>query len=179
MLRKIASASALALLPNLTAAADLPPPITVVPPGVLTAPMPIAFSFSGFYFGGHGGYGFGTGLFTDGAIVGGHAGVNWQYGGFVFGFEGGGSWVDWSDIDSVQTARVRTGFAFDRFLAYGTGGIATKEFVKLVGWIAGGGVEYALTDHWTVGVEYLHYDFADDDSDVIRGRVSYLFGGDL
>jgi outer membrane immunogenic protein len=27
------------------------------------------------------------------------------------------------------------------------------------GWTVGGGVERALTDHWTVGVEYSHYDF--------------------
>jgi outer membrane immunogenic protein len=177
MTRLVATASALALFSGVAAAADLPPPITVAPPSVLTAPMPLAFSFSGFYFGGHGGYGLGEGAFTDGAIAGGQIGVNWQYGAFLFGFEADGSWADWDDVSSVQSARMRGGVALDRFLAYGTFGVANKDFVKLVGWIAGAGVEYALTDRWIVGLEYLHYDFADDDAEVIRGRVSYLFGG--
>ncbi|MGH6925797.1 MAG: outer membrane protein [Propylenella sp.] len=177
MLRPIVSVSALALFAGVAAAADLPPPITVAPPSVLTAPTLLAFSFSGFYFGGHGGFGFGDGAFTDGAISGGQVGVNWQYGAFLFGFEADGSWADWSDVASVQSLRMRGGLALDRLLAYGTFGVANKDFVKLVGWIAGAGVEYALTDRWIIGVEYLHYDFAADDSEVIRGRVSYLFGG--
>jgi outer membrane immunogenic protein len=30
-----------------------------------------------------------------------------------------------------------------------------------VGWTAGGGLEYMLTHHWTVKVEYLYYDLGD------------------
>jgi outer membrane immunogenic protein len=172
MSRIVASVSALALMAGIAAAADLPPPVAPPPPPMLV-PTPIAFNWSGFYFGGHGGYGFGSGAFTDGAIIGGQLGVNYQFNNFVLGAEGDGSWVDWGGTDVVGTIRLRGGFAFDRLLAYGTGGAA---FEGDVGWVAGGGIEYAVTDHFTVGVEYLHYDFNGDDSDVIRGRVNYLFG---
>ena len=73
------------------------------------------------------------------------------------------------------------GFAFDRFLVYVTGGAAFQDFNDL-GWVAGGGVEYALhRQGFASGVEYLHYDFGNDSSDVIRGRVNWrstaCFGG--
>jgi outer membrane immunogenic protein len=29
----------------------------------------------------------------------------------------------------------------------------------VTGWTAGGGIEYALTNNWTVKAEYLHVDF--------------------
>jgi outer membrane immunogenic protein len=176
MSRLAASASALALLTGLAAAADLPPPVMVAPPPMLTAPTPIAFNWSGFYFGGHGGWGFGSGAFADGFTVGGQVGLNWQFNSFVVGAEGDGSFVDWGGTDAVGTIRMRGGLAFDRFLAYATGGAAFQDFND-VGWVAGGGVEYALWNNWTIGVEYLHYDFGADDADVIRGRVNYLFSG--
>ena len=57
-----------------------------------------------------------------------------------------------------------------------------------VGWIAGGGVEYAVTRNWIVGVEYLHADYGSATmtydvsygpvrvtDDVVRGRLSYKF----
>lgn len=175
MLRFVASASALALLTGFAAAADLPPPMAP-PPAPMLSPTPIAFNWSGFYFGGHGGYGFGSGAFTDGAVIGGQVGVNVQFNNFVLGAEGDGSWVDWGANNAVGTARLRGGLAFDRFLAYGTGGVAFRDFNN-VGWVAGAGLEYAVVDNWTVGVEYLHYDFGGTDSDVIRGRVNFLFGG--
>jgi opacity protein-like surface antigen len=181
MSRFMPSAFVLALLAGVSVAADLPAPfvpprVVVPPPPALTAPTPVAFDWRGFYVGAHGGWGFGTGALSDGAMAGGHAGVNWQYGRFVVGFEGAGNWVDWSDVNLVETVLGRGGIAFGRFHAYGTGGIASKDGVALVGWAAGAGLEYALTGSWIVGAEYLHFDFADDDSEVVRGRVSYLFG---
>ncbi len=148
----------------------------VAPPSQLTAPTPIAFNWSGFYFGGHGGWSFGSGASTDGASIGGQGGVNWQYGRFVVGFEGGASWVDWGSADSVITGLARGGLALDRVHGYGAVGLATRDVTALVGWVAGAGVEYAIGDRWTVGLEYLHYDFASDDSEVIRGRANYHFG---
>jgi lipid A 3-O-deacylase len=173
MLRLATSASALALLTGVAVATEGP---LANPPPPMLSPAPIAFNWSGFYFGGHGGWGLASGAFSDGAVVGGQVGVNWQYGHFVVGFEGGGSWVDWGSINSVETALGRGGYAFNRILVYGAGGLAVEDFKALVGWVAGGGVEYAFADNWTAGVEYLHYDFADDESEVIRGRVNYLFG---
>jgi outer membrane immunogenic protein len=77
------------------------------------------------------------------------------------------------------TARGRLGWAFDRLLVFGTGGLAyvhgslseTDVYSPVLvasgtdsvsvsgsnaGWVAGGGIEYAWTDHWTVKGEYLH-----------------------
>ena len=175
MSRRVAAASALAMLCGVAGAADIPPP-GMIDPLPMLSPTPVAFNWSGFYFGGHGGWGFGAGQFTDGATAGGQVGVNWQYGRFVFGFEGEGSWVDWSEANTMATVFARGGVAFNRFLAYGTGGIAARDGVELVGWVAGAGLEYAIARNWTLGAEYVHYDFADDDSEVIRGRVNYLFG---
>jgi outer membrane immunogenic protein len=176
MSRLVASASALALLTGVAAAADLPPPVTVAPLPMIS-PLPVAFSWSGFYFGGHGGFGFAKGgVFNDGFAIGGQVGVNWQFDGFVVGAEGDGSWVDWGGADAVGTARLRGGFASGRFLVYATGGAAIQDLDD-VGWVAGGGLEYALWDNWTLGAEYLYYEFDGDSSDVFRGRVNYRFGG--
>lgn len=79
--------------------------------------------------------------------------------------------------DWLGTARLRAGVAFDRFLVYGTGGLAfgspdhsvnvrvnntlthtgTSDDLE-AGWTAGGGVEYAFTNNMTVKAEYLYYD---------------------
>lgn len=89
----------------------------------------------------------------------------------------------------LASARARLGLANDRVFAYGTGGYATGEVVdranfpnsagapqfqgakeyQASGWVAGGGIEYALAPtinffHMrgpTVRVEYLHYDLGD------------------
>jgi opacity protein-like surface antigen len=174
VLRFLSSALAIVALQGVARGTDLPPSVTPSPQ--LLSPTPIAFNWSGFYFGGHGGWGFASGDFADGAVIGGQVGVNWQYGGFVVGFEGGASFADFGSINSVTTGLVRGGYAFDRFLVYGAAGLGVEELKTLVGWVAGGGVEYAILNNWTVGIEYLHYDFADDESEVIRGRVNYLFG---
>lgn len=157
------------------AAADLP--MTAVPPPepAMLAPTPIAFNWTGFYIGAHGGWGFGQAPFVDGAVAGGQAGVNWQKDAFVIGAEGDGSWVDWQGTDAVGSVRLRGGLAFHRFFVYATGGVAFKSFDD-VGWVVGTGAEFALTRHWTVGAEYLYYEFDRGASDDFRGRVSYHFG---
>lgn len=173
MRRLVASLSALALLAGFAYGADLH--ITPPPPQVLIAPTPIAFNWTGFYFGAHGGYGFGKAPYVDGHAVGGQAGVNWQRDAFVLGAEVDGSWVDWEDADAAGTVRLRGGMAFDRFHLYVTGGAAFDP--DDVGWVVGTGLEYAFTGNWIVGAEYLYYEIAGGASDVFRGRVSYLFGG--
>jgi outer membrane immunogenic protein len=77
--------------------------------------------------------------------------------------------------------RARAGFAWDRFLVYATGGAAftginntytdTIGFVTGVagvsenisrtraGWTVGGGLEYAVTNNWSVRAEYRYSDF--------------------
>ncbi len=116
--------------------------------------------------------------FKDGAVIGGHVGVNWQWNSFVLGAEGGADWADISGASSLKSLRARAGFSFDKFLLYGTGGAAFQDFGD-VGWVAGVGGEYALTSNVSVGVEYLHYDFDRDDANVIRGRVNIKLGNGL
>lgn len=119
-------------------------------------------------------------------------------------------------IDWIATIRGRAGYAFDRALVYGTAGVAFAEFDGYVnnfwtegngerasgsstetGWVAGGGVEFALTQNLTVRGEYLYMHFdssgamraenwpdgtkmhVDNDVDIhtVRVGVNYKFGG--
>ncbi len=122
-----------------------------------------------------------------------HAGVNGQIGMFVFGGEAdierldgsrafsatlaGVNFAGSADAPWIGTLRARAGFSFDRFLVYGTGGIAatratfkasaTNLFTNevsnyFVGLALGAGVEYALTNNITARVEYRHVSFADN-----------------
>jgi outer membrane immunogenic protein len=152
------------------------------------------FTWSGIYIGVNGGYGFGqsnwtnpagsTGNFsTDGFLVGGTIGGNYQWNQFVLGIEADGDWTNLSGNvscgpglaftcttqgDWLATVRGRAGYAFDRFLVYGTGGAAfgnlqagsTGSFdtATQTGWTAGGGVEFAFTPNLTAKVEYLYVD---------------------
>lgn len=81
-------------------------------------------------------------------------------------------------LDFLGTGRARLGWAVNNWLFYGSGGVAYGDVhstINLndaangvffsgahsetrVGWAAGGGVNYAMTPNWIVGVDYLHYD---------------------
>ncbi|WP_029352451.1 outer membrane protein [Bosea sp. 117] len=85
-------------------------------------------------------------------------------------------------IDTFGTVRARLGYAADRFLPYITGGLAWanvevsgngtvdlsggpqlgwyqgSESETYWGWAIGAGVEYAVTDHWTLKAEYIYSD---------------------
>jgi outer membrane immunogenic protein len=126
-------------------------------------------------------------------LVGGQAGVNYQVGQFVLGIEGDGDAVLGNNRNSfpganggsstgfLGTVRGRGGIAFDRFLVYGTGGVAfgsnnspntavatvagLPAFFTAnngnntrVGYAVGAGVEYAFLNNWSVKVEYLFTD---------------------
>jgi outer membrane immunogenic protein len=83
--------------------------------------------------------------------------------------------------DYLATIRPRIGIAADRNLAYLTGGVAftrvsyletysdgaappgngsASASKTLVGWVAGAGWEYAMTDHWIFRAEYLYAGFS-------------------
>ena len=123
-----------------------------------------------------------------GFLVSGVSGVNFQISSVVVGVEADftdpfakGSVLD-SSGNSLQTSVFwtssvagRLGMAFDRLLIYGKGGVAfdydrdtltipngTTAIGSLyhVGWTVGGGVEYAVTDHWTGRLEYDYLRFA-------------------
>jgi len=97
----------------------------------------------------------------------------------------------------LASARLRAGVGLDRVLLYGTGGVGFAEWESEwdgrrgrgddndgdveIGWVAGGGAEFMLTDNVTIGAEYLHYEFGDigdddDDDDDDGGRRNR--GGD-
>jgi outer membrane immunogenic protein len=131
---------------------------------------------------------------ATGVIGGLEAGYNWQMSQLVLGLEGDVSWSSanqsvvtptpatgktdtyTSRLNALATIRGRVGWAFDRALLYGTGGVAFANFKdqlvdsvfpftaapssSTTGWTAGGGIEYALTDHWTAKAEYLHVGFS-------------------
>jgi outer membrane immunogenic protein len=123
-----------------------------------------------------------------GFLVTGISGVNFQINSVVVGVEADftdpfakGSALD-SNGNNLQTQVFwtssitgRVGMAFDRLLIYGKGGVAfdydrdtvtkpdaTTAIGSLyhVGWTVGGGVEYAVTDHWTGRLEYDYLRFA-------------------
>jgi iron complex outermembrane receptor protein len=128
---------------------------------------------------------------TSGFVFGGTLGANYQAGSLVFGVEADGDWAYSSGFGTftttsisglcaggcltkntwLATVRGRAGYAFDRFLLYGTGGAAfgnvqanfSNDPVSSsteTGWTAGAGVEVAVAPHWTAKAEYLFVDLS-------------------
>ena len=81
-----------------------------------------------------------------------------------------------ANLKGLATFRGRAGYAFDNALIYATGGFATGRVHDRViepgaanivfdssswraGWIAGGGLEYAVAKNWTIKAEALYADF--------------------
>lgn len=126
---------------------------------------------------------------ADGFIGGGQIGYNWQTGNWVFGIEADASWsgqsgsgaqaplaawTSFTDINWFGTVTGRVGYAWDRVLIYGKGGVAwadedhSQSFNGVpvsstgtthTGWTAGVGLEYALSDNWSAKIEYNYIDF--------------------
>jgi outer membrane immunogenic protein len=181
------AAVALFVAPSANAADLSVAPLYKAPP----APVTPAYNWSGFYLGLNGGGGWGhsywdtsaTGMRPSGAVAGGTAGYNWQFGNAVIGLEGD---IDWANLKGsntstlcpagcstsdtwLSTVRGRAGYAFGGILPYITGGLAVGDVRASspgfagatntsTGWTVGGGVEFALTGNWTAKAEYLHVD---------------------
>jgi len=76
-------------------------------------------------------------------------------------------------LKSFETVRARAGYAWRRALAYLTAGVATGRAEITVigpgafasesrtrnGWAAGGGVDWTLTENWSVRAEYMYLRF--------------------
>lgn len=166
-------------------------------------PVPDTLDFDGFLVGGTAGYNY---AFSPSFVVGiegdiAYADIDGSFGpGDLAGGFGCGSGPCTTEIDWLATLRGRLGFTFDRFMIFGTGGLAaagvesgienTTTFQvddTLVGWTAGGGVEYAFSDRWSAKVEYLHVDLDDTDEaangfftennelDVVRAGINFHF----
>jgi len=92
-----------------------------------------------------------------------------------------GSMTASSNAAVQGSVRGRLGIAWDRFLLFGTGGVAVTSFNSTyidttgfftgvpgtnatisntrAGFTFGGGIEYAITDYWSVQAEYRHSNF--------------------
>ena len=144
------------------------------------------------------------------------AGYNRQFGSFVLGVEGDADGIslgasksftlhsDMLDVNGLSaqreastnwmlTGRARLGYAWNRILFYGTGGIAltaidvkASDFYSatapgtqsssdgniVVGWTGGGGIEFAVSDAVSIGAEYRHSDFGGQDYD-LNGQARF------
>ena len=102
-----------------------------------------------------------------------------------------------ASLDWLGTTRGKVGFVVtpdNRLMIYGTGGVAygggSSHFnvydsannaywsgnpsSTRVGWTIGAGVEYALTNNWTIGAEYLYADLGQHqhhDGPKLRRRI--------
>ena len=166
-------------------------------------------SWAGFYLGGNFGYAWGSvdnaWAKPSGFIGGVQAGYNWQPNRrWVFGVEADiqGSSADdtfanWKFSNPwFGTVRGRGGYAFDKFLFYGTLGLAfgqlraatfgLSESHTNVGWTAGVGAEYGFAPNWSAKIEYLYVDLANSNFvttgashgmsfGIVRAGVNYHF----
>lgn len=128
---------------------------------------------------------------VDGFAGGAQAGYNFQANSMVFGIEADIGYLDLngtgtsslssdthvtSDGGYYGTVRGRLGYAADRVLVYGTGGLifgdlgsyvyddvpvgslTTEDAGTQLGWTAGGGVEWAMSQDISLRLQYLYYD---------------------
>lgn len=147
----------------------------------------------GFLGGVHVGYDYQTGPWVIGAV----ADINFAdlsyTSGATLGFGGPTAEIT-DDIDYVGSGRLRLGYAFDRALIYATGGLAfagiDSDFNAgpglvglpydvdgdntLFGYTVGAGIDYALSDNWSLGAQYLYTRFEDAET---RVSLADPFGG--
>ena len=124
----------------------------------------------------------------SGFIGGGQIGYNYQLGNFAVGVEGDfdgtnihgalvglqNDYVNTTRYNWIASIRGRAGFAIDKVFIYATGGGAftSVEHSSLdnaigapeasttkSGSVVGGGLEFAIDNHWSIRGEYLSYDF--------------------
>ena len=194
-IRKVTAAAAISFIAapglsmNPVLAADLGQVEAVAPAPAPAAP---AGNWSGYYIGALLGYTWGDvaatggGADIDGFDGGAYVGANYQWNQFVLGVEADGliSGVDGTaggasvDQDWSASLRARAGIPLDRFLLYGTGGVAVTDVTLSDatgsdsnthwGWTLGAGAEAMLGDNATARVEYRYTDF---------GSETYTLGG--
>lgn len=118
-----------------------------------------------------------------------------------------------SSLDGLGSVRGRLGFTIGSFMLFGTGGVAWTDYSasavspegfdnpnspgvqnesgtfrwsdSLVGWVAGGGVEYQVSRNFSLRAEVVHYDFGDvnfgseeelEDIGVDAGNIEAILG---
>jgi len=161
-------------------------------PPAPAAPMeePPVATWTGAYAGLTGGYAFsgrtenetiGNTINTDGFLLGGFVGYNYQVGNIVAGAEAdlGYSWEDGSNVGQTSDSgvegslRARLGYVVSpAVLLYATAGGAAKDLEvsngsasennTMVGWTAGAGADVMVTDNVFGRIEYRYTDFGSD-----------------
>jgi outer membrane immunogenic protein len=214
MKRFLISTAAVFGFATAAAAADLPEPVDQPAPEVYG---PTVFNWTGPYIGASIGGAFGnsstrpTGFGSqdinmNGVIGGLYAGYNYQFTpNFLLGAEGnfdftsqegdkrfnagGASLRVKQRAEWLAGIRARAGVTFDRFLVFGTGGVAFtglqtdvrgfgSKTENKVGWTIGAGGEYAITDNIIGRIEYQFVDFGDSTTS-FRGRGGGRVRSDL
>lgn len=151
-----------------------------------------AYNWTGLYLGVQGGYDWNQSAASDGstaAINGGIAGIyggyNWQTNSnWVFGVDASINY-DWArgpvsappapagnfgEVDWKGFFRGRLGYAWDRFLIYGTAGGSVASLKNVgtnptstnpakLGWTVGGGLEWAMTNNVTARLDYAYANY--------------------
>lgn len=140
-----------------------------------------------------------NGVDMDGFAVGGQVGFRHRLDNFVFGVEGDVDATSMSYEESLggvttsvssnwlSSIRGNVGFVADNLLFYATAGVAWGEMEMrasamgvsaslsdtMTGFVYGGGIELAVTPRFTSRLEVLHYDFSEQDLDVLGTTVAY------
>lgn len=171
-----------------------------------------SIDWTGIYVGGNLGWSFGsfdnsfggTNLDTDAnGVAGGlYAGYNYQVTpNVVLGAEADFTLSDLEDTKSAggvslksksdwnSNIRARIGYAFDRYLVYGAGGLALADLEvsgngdsdskTAVGWTLGVGGEAAITNNVTARLDYAYQDFGDQDFNLNGTGVTSDFSNQL
>ena len=216
-MRSLLLATALCGLPLAAFAADLSTPNVPAKAPPYVAPPLYVTNWTGFYLGGHVGGDFSQANWTDpvsglgdsprgsSIIGGGQIGYNYQMGPLVLGFEGdfSATGLNASDTDAagfthatstswISTVTGRLGYAVNRALFYGKGGVAFANerdtvttpiglasntgWSTLTGWTAGAGIEYALDRNWSLRAEYDYLGFG---SQAVSGPVAGTVPGSV
>ncbi len=147
-------------------------------------------------------------LSPSGVAGGLHAGYNYQINQLVLGVEGdieatsvkrrvvGYPVVATASVNTKEqwqgSLRARVGYAFDRAMIYGTGGVAFADWKHTytdnavpfartfsntrTGWTLGAGLEYAITNNWTARAEYRYTDFGRS-TNVLPAALAGTFTG--
>lgn len=158
------------------------------------------FNWTGFYVGGHAGWGWGSAMGADpsGYLIGLQAGYNFQYAsGLLMGVEtdiaisgiDGSSGSGNFELDYLGTVRGRVGYAMDRYLLFGAAGLAYgRGDVRVAGlsneqthfgYTVGAGVEAMIAPNLTARLEYLYADLGRETYQTALGSRQISFDANI
>lgn len=183
--------AATAATSSFAGSADPAPVEPMIVEPVTVAPTQISGEWTGAY----GGLSFGNlsadadGVEDSEGLYGVYGGYDYDFGRFVVGGEldyqtGNDIQLGGIEVDDVLRAKVRGGYDLGQTLIYATVGAAqlNTSIGDDTGLVGGLGVEYKVTEQFTVGGEYLAHRFdefddtgVDIDADTVSIRASFRF----